>query len=166
MLGQMRPPRMMFGIAALVVAATLGACGGDTRENGGEGGRALGSDGPDWSVSYSGDRSGEVSGTVTTMVEMTISTNDVSLAARSHDSDAGLSASYSYPSDDDPLGEKRMRSFSLTLEDGTSCSQDVRKGLVITARVTHHGEDSYDADLSGSLDCDGDEISVDGYFRE
>lgn len=166
MLIQIKPPRMMLGIAMLVVAATLGACSGDTQENGSDSGRAVDSETPDWSISYSGDRSGEVSGTVTTMVEMTISTNDVSLAARSHDSDAGLSASYSYPSDDNPLGEKRMRSFSLTLEDGTSCSQDVREGHVITARVTHHGEDSYDADLSGALDCDGDEISVDGYFRE
>lgn len=161
-----KPHRMMFGIAALAVAATLGACGADNQENGGDSDGAVGSDAPDWSISYSGARSGEVSGTVTTMVEMTISTNEVSLAARSHDSDAGLSASYSYPSDDDPLGEKRMRSFSLTLEDGTSCSQDVREGRVITARVTDHGEDAYHANLSGSLDCDGEEITVDGYFRE
>lgn len=165
MLIRIKPPRMMLGIVVLVAAA-LGACSADTQENGGDSARAVGSDGPDWSISYSGDRSGEVSGTVTTMVEMTISTNDVSLAARSHDSDAGLSASYSYPSDDDPLGEKRMRSFSLTLEDGTSCSQQPREDRVVTARVTHHGEDSYHADLSGSLDCDGDQITVDGYFRE
>lgn len=166
MLIRIKPPRMRFGIAVLVVAAVLGACSADNQGNGGDSGRAVGSDGPDWSIGYSGDRSGEVSGTITTVVTMALSSNSVSLAGGAHDSPAGLSASYNYPLDGDPMGEKPMLTFSLTLDDETSCSQQRREGRVITVGVTHHGEDTYHADLSGSLDCDGDEITVDGYFRK
>lgn len=166
MIIRIRPPRVMSGIAVLVVATALGACSADNQEDGGDSSRASGSDGPDWSIGYSGDRSGEVSGTMTTVVTMAVTSNSVSLTGGAHDSPAGLRASYSYPLDGDPMGEKPMLIFNLTLDDETSCSQKRREGRVINAQVTDHGEDTYHVDLSGSLDCDGDQITVDGYFRE
>lgn len=119
-----------------------------------------------WAFSYSGDFSGEVSGTVIAVTGMALSMQMVTVAARSHDTDAGFTATWQFPQDEDPSGEKRVLSFSLTLEDGMDCSPDLRAEQRVMANVLEPDTDLLHAEFSGILTCDVDRlIEIDGFVR-
>ncbi|MEX2530937.1 MAG: hypothetical protein WD960_09195 [Gemmatimonadota bacterium] len=120
----------------------------------------------EWSFRYSGDATGEVSGTVSAITTMTISMNEVSIAARAHGSDVMFTATYGYARDADPVGEMRLRTFALELEDGSRCSPDPRAEQAVVANVIDGSKDTYRAEFSGSLTCDDDRvIDITGRLR-
>lgn len=171
------PKPMSFikmGAAAILIAA-LAALGGDAV---GEADATFltpssqdrssrdGSSEPDWAFTYSGALSGQVSGSVTVVRTMTTVGNVVTMAARSRSTDSRFSGTYQFPRDGDPLGEKSMLSFNLTLEDGTRCHQIVRSGELVTVRVIDGTQESYSAEFSGTIRCgEQDLVDMTGYFR-
>jgi hypothetical protein len=60
-----------------------------------------------------------------------------------------------------------LRSFNLTLSDGTMCSQDLMNGIGVMIDVLEDdGESVYSAALAGSLDCGGAQIEITGTAEE
>lgn len=148
------------GIAVLLIAA-LTACG----ETGA--GEADAEPRAPWAFSYSGALSGEISGGVTVVRMLTTGMNRVTMTGRGHGTDARFTGSYQFPSDHEPLGEKRMLSFNLVLADGTRCQPRLDQDQAVFARVIDATEESYSAEFSGTIGCDnGSPIDVTGYFRE
>ncbi len=149
-----------------LLTVLLAGCGDDDGDSG-DGG-ATGDGGGDtsgWSVSLGGDLDTEIGGSVAAVQAQTTSMESVAWAGDDHDSDESLTATYQYPMGEPATGQKGFLTFTVTLADGSTCSQDPPE-VMVTADVSNADEGTYAATFAGALRCDGLEVDVEGWFRE
>ena len=144
-----------------LLALLLTACGGS--DDDGATDDSTGGGGEGWSIAYTGDLEGEISGSSAVVLIQTLSQTSVSVAGDSLEGPS-FSASYSYPTDGDPLGAKSPLSFRMELADGTECGQTPPDQMA-TITVLDGAEDTYHAEISGTLSCDGSVVTLDGWVQ-
>lgn len=158
-----RAPFALHLFLALSLPLSAACSGDDDDDTGG----ATGDGGESgWSVSYMGDLTGEAGGSVAVVQTQTTSMESVSLAGEDHDSDESLVGTYQYARGDAATGSKTFLTLSLTLADGTTCSQDPYDDVLVVANVSSAEEDTYAATFAGELLCDTDLVEVEGWFRD
>lgn len=151
----------LFLTSAALVGCDASDGNGDDPEGGPDGAEI--EDG--WSISYSGPLSGEISGSVTVQGSIELSDRSTSIAGDSFGSDARMDATYSTPTDGPHTGQVFLLRFTMTLDDGTFCSQTVTatEGSFY-ANVLNDDDELYRLEFSGEVDCDGTLLDVTGDF--
>jgi hypothetical protein len=145
-------------------STNAGSSGGDPSTS--ESGSETSGGGAAWSVEYTGALSGNASGGAFTAQRLD-TLMEVALAGDASGTDAGFSAGYTWAATDSRTGQHMLRSFNLTLSDGTMCSQDLMNGIGVMIDVLEDdGESVYSAALAGSLDCGGAQIEITGTAEE
>jgi hypothetical protein len=137
-------------VLMFVIALTLAACGaaGDSNASSASGG----GDGYKWRIAYSGDLDGEISGSIMSVVGIASSTT---VAGGAMNEDLSGSAEHAFRARIMRYGEETSISFSLTLADGTRCSDSARQddSQPSTVEVFDEASDTFRAQIEGTLYC-------------
>ena len=144
--------------STLALAFLVASCGGSAPDTDAS---SRDSTGSGWSIKYTGDLSGEISGTAALVLRGGGSVKRATIAA---DSDGGQRFDGVLTIDVEETGTATFLSFSMTLADGTTCTQAAR--TLLDANVTNGDPKEYAVDFEGAVDCDGDAIMIDGFLRK
>lgn len=115
-----------------------------------------------WEMTYSGGHSGQIAGPTTSAVAIG---NTVSFAGANLEFEAAHSIIGIIPLAEGATGTAAAESFSAELEDGTVCQSDDEENAVLTITVTNAELASYAMEFSGTLDCSGTPIEVEGFLQ-
>ncbi|MGB5810161.1 MAG: hypothetical protein WBG86_06500 [Polyangiales bacterium] len=131
---------------------------GDSEGGGGQGGGGSGGSSPgelEWEISYSGDLSGTVDGPICTV---TGDNGIITIGCINRESADAFNASATVPIF--TTGQDSTTSASMTLSDGTACSAS--EDAVTDISVTTASMELYVIEITGNMDCNGQEITLDG----
>ena len=146
----------------IVLAIFCAACGGDDdpANNANNANNQNNTSDSSWTLSYSGDLTGEITGDRVVITGTAMST---SMALTGRGIDALVSGTL--PIAEETTGEADFNVFSVTLEDGTECSAVAETpvlGVVLSAE-----SNNYEIEFTGDLTCStGDVISIDGTAKD
>ncbi len=149
-------------ILSLFCTVSCGDSEGGASGGGGSGGGAgAGGSTPgelEWEISYSGDLSGTVDGPICTV---TGDNGIITIGCINRESPDAFNASATLPIF--TTGEDSTTSASMTLSDGTSCPPS--DGAVTNITVTNASMDLYVIEIAGNMNCDGQQITIDGLIE-
>jgi hypothetical protein len=150
----LRETRMRTRWASLVLISlilTLAACGsaGDSEGSSASGGSD--GDGAKWRIEYSGDLNGEVSGSIMSVVGIASNTT---VAGGAMKEDRSGAADHEFRARILQLGDEPTVSFSLTLADGTRCTEPRQQdSQPTTLNLLDEAADTFRAEIRGTLYC-------------
>lgn len=113
-----------------------------------------------WRMSYSGAQSGEIFGPSTSAISIL---DTVSFGGTNLDFDAAYSIVGTLPIEAGNTATIEAENFSAELADGTVCSES--ENATVSVTVTNGELDAFAMEFSGTLDCDGPLVEIDGFLR-
>ncbi len=121
------------------------------------------SDGGDdarWRMTYTGAHNGEIFGPGTSAISIL---DTVSFGGTNLDFDSAYSIVGTLPIAEGSTATIEAENFSAELADGTVC--DESENATVSVTVTSGELDTFTMEFSGTLDCDGPLIEVEGFLR-
>ncbi len=114
---------------------------------------------PAWAITYTGDLSGKISGSITAVAGASSSTAirgaTPVLGGETFNGSVFLALG--------KTGPATIAPFSMTLADGTKCSP--RAETRVRANVRNGERKTYHVEFEGALDCDGKAIKIEGFLK-
>lgn len=115
---------------------------------------------PAWAITYTGDLSGKISGSIAVAAGASSST---AIRGATPVRGGGETFNGSVFLAMGKTGPATIAPFSMTLANGTRCSQGAETR--VRANVRNGERKTYHVEFEGALDCDGKAIKIEGFLK-
>jgi len=140
---------VVLALMFIAVSFGSGSANADAKKKGG----------PAWEITYTGDLSGKISGSIAVAAGASSST---AIRGATHVR-GGETFNGSVFLTMGKTGPATIAPFSMTLADGTKCSQGAETRL--RANVRNGERKTYHIEFEGALDCNGKAIKIEGFLK-